>query len=293
VILEAAAAGMTVGAGVWLVYRGASPPPKPLNVALADLHRPRWSNLDEVSEKPDTPMERMAAKVAGVLDSEATHRRLVLVGRTPHRHALDKVIYATFGAVLPFLVAFALVAGGAPVGIAPTLVAAAGLGTAGFLYPGIALRTEADRTRRDLTAQLALYLDLVVVLLAGGRGVDGALTAAAQQSNAAAFRRVRRTLAAAQLFRESPWRALDRLATELDLAPLAELAASVTLAGESGAKVRDSLAVKAQSIRSTLLAEAEAEAHRRSEAMSAPVVMMLGGFMLLIGFPATYALLTF
>jgi Flp pilus assembly protein TadB len=186
-----------------------------------------------------------------------------------------------------------MTAGGVNASAGIPIVFGLALGAAGFLLPDVMLRAEAARYRRDFNAQLAVYLDLVVVLLAGGRGVDGALTAAATMGDSSAFMRIRRTLAAAQLNRESPWRALDRLANTLEITALAELAASVTLAGESGARVRESLAAKAESIRARLLSQAEAEAHRRSETMTAPVVMMLTGFVMLIGFPAVYALMTF
>ena len=49
-----------------------------------------------------------------------------------------------------------------------------------------------------------------------------------------------------QTLRVSPWRALDALAADVEVPALAELAASVTLAGESGARVRESLAAKAK-----------------------------------------------
>ena len=291
-IIEAAAAGASIGLGVWLVARGASPPPPPLAVALSNLHRPRWA--DDRPPVPTSPLARVVARIAaGTGQTDGTAARLALVGRTAERHALDRLIYTTLGAAVPLLTLAVATAGGATLPLLPVLIGVAVLGVVGFTYPEAALRTEATRTRRDLTAQLALYLDLVVVLLAGGRGVDGALTAAAQQSDGVAFTHIRRALNAARTHRESPWRALDRLGNELELTPLVELAASITLAGESGAKVRDSIAAKAQAIRSRLLAEAEAEAHRRSEVMSAPVVMMLAGFMAMVGFPSTYVLLTF
>lgn len=290
---EATLAGASLGIGVWLVIRGWAPPPRPVASVLADLQRPRWVQAEPVDDG-DGVAQRLASRIAtGIGVSSATTSRLALVDRTPERHALDKLIYATVGAALPVAVFAILAVGGANPSTAMPLIGAGVLAIAGFLYPGLALRGEADRARTDLTTQLALYLDLVVVLLAGGRGVDGALNTAAKQGEGIAFQRIRRTLTAAQLNRESPWRALDRLAVELGLPALAELAASVTLAGESGARVRESLTAKAHSIRVRLLAEAEADAHRRSETMSAPVVLMLTGFVVLIAFPAMFSLMTF
>ena len=85
---------------------------------------------------------------------------------------------------------------------------------------------------------------------------------------------------------ETPWTGLDRLAEELAIPDLRELAASVTLAGDSGAKVRTSLAAKAQALRTKSLADVEEAAQAASERMSLPVILLLCGFILFIGFPA-------
>jgi hypothetical protein len=70
------------------------------------------------------------------------------------------------------------------------------------------------------------------------------------------------------------------------------LAASVSLAGTEGAKVRASLAAKAGSLRTHELAEAETEDQAATERMSLPVVLLLAGFLLFIGFPAVERVLT-
>jgi len=283
-------AGAVAGTGVWLTARGFAPPPTPLATALAELERPRSHTVDRRA----TTTRRWAAMLSrSTGTSSRTESRLALLDRSIEEHAIDKLTYAVLGAGLPVAGAFLMALGGVEVPPVVPVLAAAALATIGFFLPELLLRTEADRCRATFNAQLALFLDLVVVLLAGGRGVEGALLGAAAMGDGIAFVRIRRSLSTAQLNRESPWRALDRLARESDVAELAELTASVTLAGESGARVRDSLSAKARSIRVRLLANAEADAHRRSEAMTAPVVMMLTGFIVLIGFPAVHALLTF
>jgi hypothetical protein len=56
--------------------------------------------------------------------------------------------------------------------------------------------------------------------------------------------------------------------------------------------VRDSLAVKASSLRDHALAEAEAEAQATTERMALPLVMLFLGFLILIGYPAVDIILT-
>jgi Flp pilus assembly protein TadB len=292
-IIVAVALGALAGLGIWLVARGLAAPPQPLAAALADLERPRWRDDSRqpvgMGSRARVWATRLAL-LAGV--SDVTEQRLSLVERSTERHAIDKLVYAAMGAGLPVLGWTIMAFGG--VQVVPLLAAAltTAFALAGFFLPDMMLRAEAARYRRDFIGQLAVYLNLVVVLLAGGRGVEGALVAASSVGDSSAFVRIRRAVTTAQLNRESPWRALERLAQQIDVVPLAELAASVTLAGETGARVRDSLTAKAVAIRSRLLAEAETEAHRRSETMTGPVVLMLTGFIILIGFPAVHTLLT-
>ena len=67
---------------------------------------------------------------------------------------------------------------------------------------------------------------------------------------------------------------------------LTELAASITLAGTEGAKVRASLTAKAAAIRARQLADAETTAQAATERMSLPLVILFAGFLALIGYPA-------
>ena len=59
----------------------------------------------------------------------------------------------------------------------------------------------------------------------------------------------------------------------------------MTLAGD-GARVRESLRAKAESMRDKDRNAQESEAEKKSESMVLPVVMVFAGFLLLIGYPA-------
>ena len=140
--------------------------------------------------------------------------------------------------------------------------------------------------RREFRQALATYLDLVITLIVGGAGVETALADASAVGSGPAFRQLRAALAAAPERREPPWRALGRLGRRLGVSGLEELAAAVTLAGENGASVSDTLAVKADALRDRELDEERADAERSSEAMSLPVVAMGLAFVVMVMFPA-------
>jgi hypothetical protein len=79
-----------------------------------------------------------------------------------------------------------------------------------------------------------------------------------------------RNLSAVVLISFPRKRPRDRLAEELAIPDLREPAASVTLAGDSSAKVKTSLAAKAQALRTKSLANVEEAAQAASERMSLP-----------------------
>ncbi len=213
-------------------------------------------------------------------------RDLRAVGRTPERHALDKLSTAVvLGAVAPvgtWLIA--ATGGGVPAVLALLFT---GLGVAGgFVVPDLVLRSQAERRRRQFRFAMSSYLDLVNVLLAGGAGVETALEATADAGDGWVFAELRTALTRARTMRRSPWAALAELGEQLGVDELVELAASLQLAGEEGARIRASLSAKAAALRGRQLAEIEAEAHSASERMGVPTVAMFAAFLALLAYPA-------
>jgi hypothetical protein len=70
------------------------------------------------------------------------------------------------------------------------------------------------------------------------------------------------------------------------------LAASARLAGDQGARIRASLAAKADSMRAAQTAAIEAEAEAATEKMLLPVVTLVVGMILFIGFGVVQAIST-
>src|SRR5205823_2699339 len=106
------------------------------------------------------------------------------------------------------------------------------------------------------------------------------------------FDELRGSLLSARLLGETPWAALARLGHELDVPELGELAASASLAGAEGARVRSSLAAKAKAMRLRGLAEIEAAAQSASERMSLPIVALMLGFIVFVAYPAVDKVIT-
>ena len=279
--------GGLVGIGAWLVYLGLYPPRPPLRDRIAELEAPpRMVTSDELTGWR-AHGARIVLALTSTREDAAAAAGLAVCDRSRERLAVDQLTAAVAGACLPVLFA-ALVAAGGAVHVTPALVVAASvaLGGAGFVTPRALLRADANRRRDEFAQALSVYLDVVTILLAGGRGVESALWDAAHTGSTWPFLRMRRALEAAQHQGRSAWSTLDDLADRLDLPALRELTSSITLAGDSGARVRTSLTAKAASLRDRQLADAHATAERASEQMSLPVVALLLAFLLLIGYPA-------
>ena len=144
----------------------------------------------------------------------------------------------------------------------------------------------AVQRRGDMDLATAVFLDLVNVLLAGGAGVETAILAAASSGDGWGFSQIRLSIARSQSARQSYWDGLRELGRSLGADSLIEVANSVQLAGEHGARVRQSLSAKAASLRQKNLARIEYEAEQRTEKMGLPIVLLFLGFILLIGYPA-------
>ncbi|MDA8399271.1 MAG: type II secretion system F family protein, partial [Actinomycetota bacterium] len=84
----------------------------------------------------------------------------------------------------------------------------------------------------------------------------------------------------------TPWEALGALGEEIGVEEMVELSLHIGLAGREGARVRASLAAKADSLRRREMAREEAQANAITEKMFLPGVVLMAGFMVFIGYPA-------
>ncbi len=161
-----------------------------------------------------------------------------------------------------------------------------GVPIAVWMYAIRQIENNAMQRRGDMDLATAVFLDLVNVLLAGGAGVETAIIAAAGSGDGWGFSQLRLCIARSQSARLSYWDGLRELGRSLGVDSLVEVANSVQLAGEHGARIRQSLSAKAASLRQKNLARIEYEAEQRTERMGLPIVLLFLGFILLIGYPA-------
>lgn len=279
--------GAMIGLGAWVLGRALRPATPALAPQLARLAEP----IATPSAARRVSLERLALDVTKRLGLDlALHRQdLAITDRQASGLAVAKLGGATAGVAIPVLLWVALGLGDVWVNPVFALGAACLGACIGWFVPTLSLRAEARARRAEFVAALALYLDLVAVSLAGGNGAQTALRHAASVGDTWAFRRVRGALTRADLGNRSPWDELGELADEIGVDDLAELTSSMQLAGTTGARVRATLVAKASSTRQRQLATVEQEANEASERMSVPLVLMMCGFVVFVGYPALVA----
>ena len=211
---------------------------------------------------------------------------LAVTGSSAAKVATTRLVTATLLAAIP-LVAFVVTAMfGTALPIVMVVTSAVAGAAVGFVIPATQTKQQARAARERFRTSLSAYLDLVSTMLAGGAGIETALVAAVRVGDGPAFAAIGDALDRARSSRRSPW---DELAAEGDrigIPELPELAATVRLGGEQGARMTASLIAKATSMRSKQMAEIEARANAATERMGLPMVMLFLGFLVLLGYPA-------
>jgi tight adherence protein C len=279
-------AGAGLGFGILIVARSLHPARPMLAVALRQLNEARTVVIDGgvQGSRPLASAARAIGLQRLIGPSIATDLRLL--GRSPDAHLARCLLVGLVSALIAPAMVGLLALAGISVAVELPVALLLGMALAGTVLPNMTVRTEAAKRRRSFNHSLSAFLDLVAVNLAAGRGIEGALDTAAAAGHGWAFGEIRLALYRAKVMGETPWTGLDHLGEALGVRDLQELAASVSLAGDSGAKVRTSLAAKAQALRVKSLADVEEAAQAATERMSLPVILLLCGFVIFIGFPA-------
>ncbi|TWP46052.1 secretion system protein [Lentzea tibetensis] len=289
-MITALVLGTGTGTGLWALIVWALPTRPPLEVILTRATTPPVPPpilvIDDTGWAATLGRPAVAPLRALGLPGKRLGRDLALIGRPLASHLAEKATLALAGLLLPMLLHLALALAGLSLTFEVPIVAGLLLAAAGFLLPDLQARSEAARSRTGFRHALSSFLDLVWITLAGGAGVDTALHDSAAIGGSWAFAQIQRALDTARLTHTTPWAMLRQLGEELDVTELAELAASVSLAGTEGAKVRASLAAKAAALRTHQLTDAEADAQSATERMSLPVMALFLGFLAFIGHPA-------
>lgn len=294
IILGAVAALGCIGA-----VGGMQVTPPTLESIAAAMSRPSTTGIDPAAAgaartHPWRPWTRASrALTSWGKSAAASHPRwlallpaLAITGESSEGLASKILVAGGVGLLGPPLVWVAAASAGLTMSpLVPILIAvAAGMGAASV--PVASLFGRAADRRRHFRIVIGSFVDLVVLSLAGGVGIEGALFAASQVSDDWAAVRMSKALSRARDAGQSPWSGLGQLGSEIAVPELVELSTMVELAGTEGARIRQALSARAVSLRRHEQAEAESAANAMTERLFLPGALLLFGFLLFIGYPA-------
>lgn len=284
--------GAAIAGGIWLIAGSLRPQPVRLGDALARLsgQAPAAADFD-VAESGGLERLGAAAYRRLRLPLTANQRRLLqLQGRSIGDFFAEKLVWTALGLVTPPLLGLTVAAATGAYGFVPVVVGLAG-GAIGFFVPDLRLGRQARRTQTDVRGALFTYFDLVVLERLANRSGPQSLAAAAEVSNHPVFRRIRATLDRARLEQAAPYLELKRLAADLELAELTDIADVMRL-DESGAAVAGVLRARVKELRDAHLTDERIAAQSVSERLTLPMVVPTVVFTLILFVPPLLRLLS-
>jgi Flp pilus assembly protein TadB len=290
--------GAVLGLGLYALVRALMPGKRSAisQVARIDAMRARGSAYE--SARVEREKGRLGALRAEVglrvsefylqqgWEQRSLRADLAVLDRSWEKFLATKVLLGVAGLFFgPFLFAIVYTLGFGRSPIIPVWLALL-FAAVFFFLPDLEVRRDAAEKRRDLRRVIGAYLDLVSMSLAGGRGLPEALMAAAEVSDGWANQRIRNALSDARITGVSQWQALGALGEEIGVEELKDLSASLALVADDGAKVRESLASRAETMRHRELAEIEGSAGEKSQSMLVAQLLLCAGFLVFLIFPA-------
>jgi len=286
-------AGALAGLGLFLLGLALYPPRPRLARRLAAFDARRGAN-GQWAGAPDAaaagPRWRLGSWLARLCAEQgwqfpSLRKNLSLAGLPFEIFLATKVLLAVLGLVLGPALGIAAGLAGFHMPAWAQVWLGLLLGTVFSFLPDLEVRQKADKRRRDFRHAIGSFLDLFAMNLAGGRGVPEALMTASDVGTGWAFWRIRDALAGARITGQTPWQALGALGEEIGIDELRDLSAALSLVAEDGARVRESLVARAESLRRRELTDLEGQAGERSQSMLVAQLMLCAGFLLFLAFP--------
>jgi Flp pilus assembly protein TadB len=292
-ILFTCMVGGAVGLGVFALIRALMPSRRSSvsTVAQIDALRAAAPTSGPVATEAGDFRGRIGQRIAQFYLQQGWEQRslradLAVLDRTWESFLATKILLSAAGVIFgPFLFALIWQLGIGSNPVIPVWMALL-FGGVFFVLPDFEVRRDAVVKRKDLRRVIGAYLDLVSMNLAGGRGLPEALMAAAEISDGWALMRIRNCLADARITGTSQWVALGRLGEQLGIEELQDLSVTLGLVADDGAKVRESLASRAETMRHRELAEIEGAAGEKSQSMLVAQLLLCAGFLVFLIFPA-------
>jgi tight adherence protein C len=288
-VLMVIAAGSGTGLGVFLIVREFVPRVPALGPALRQLSAP--TDTAAINPGPAGTAAEVLVRLSSRLRIRP-HRDLALIGQSPQRYVVEKIAYALLGLLFPPVFSFVLALSGLRLGVVVPAVAGLALAMLLFLLVDVSVRQRAADAREEFSRHVAVYLDLIALELAASRGPTEALDRAAAVGDGWVSRRIRESLQNSRLRAEPPWEGLKQVAADIDVPVLADVGDIMTLVGDEGARVYDTLRSRAESMRAAILAKEEERANTATTVLYIPTSLLVFVLFIIAAYPFLIRLIT-
>lgn len=265
-------AGLLLATGLVLCVAAMIPATPRLSTALARIEgvSTAWSSRERVEQVTAThPSERLGAWLYRLMPGTMTtgqRRRLIMQDKSLAEFYADKAVMAIVGAVLPAFLGTLI---SLLTQVTPALPAVAGLAglILGFFVPDLLLLRTTATSKSSAVEALLVYIDLVTLERLANASATQALHNAARISDVPLFRQIRQALDRARLEQQSPYAELRRLAEQLELPELTDVADIMQL-DETGAALSGSLRARVRELRDAHLNTEQVAASSAAEGMT-------------------------
>jgi Flp pilus assembly protein TadB len=266
----AVVAGILLAAGVVFLVVAVVPAVPRLDAALERVgpDGPPRSATPELGAvtKPSERLGALLYRTVPISLTDRQRRALRLQDKPIAEFYADKAVMMIICALLPGLVGFVWAVAVGSVGSWPALVCLVGA-TIGFFVPDLLLSQASDAARSGAVEALLVYIDLVTLERLANASATQALHSAAQLSEVPLFLHIRTALERAQLEQQPPYGELRRVADQLNLPELADLADVMQL-DETGAALSGALRARLTELRDAHLTSEQIKASAAAEGMT-------------------------
>jgi tight adherence protein C len=276
-------AGAAVGLGVFLMVREFAPSVPALGPALRQLQAPTTTRMVPAAHGP---FGWFANRL------RVPHRELALIGHGTERYVTEKIGFALVGLLFPTVFCLILAISGIWFGPAIPAVVGVALAVLFFFLVDVSVRQRAAEAREEFSRHVAVYLDLIALELAASRGPTEALERAAAVGGGWVSQRIRESLHNSRLRVELPWDGLKQVADEIGVPELGDVGDIMTLAGDEGAQVYDTLRSRANALRAALLAKDEERANTATTVLYIPTSLLVFVLFIIAAYPFLIRLVT-
>lgn len=282
--------GLALAAGILIVLRGVFAPAPKLSTLADGTFRANSTLLAGQQGLLEVARVRLLlwlptdTMLAGDIEPD-----LAITRTTRESLILQKLMTGVGAMVLPYFVwAFGTITELMTFNVLWALVAGFALAAGGFVFPTIAVRSQANERREEFLAAFAAYLNLARILVGASDGPESALERAAAQGEGWAFNDLRAALEVARTDPSlRPWDSIGRLGETFNIREVREFGATMN-ASATSSSLSSTLKARAENLHEKVMVSIQKDSESKTEQMDYPLTIMTTAFTIFLMYAAMF-----